>query len=34
MKIYHVEAQKICQKKIALGQKPGDQGEQSPGPTL
>lgn len=26
--------QKICQKKIALGQKPGDQGEQTPGPTL
>lgn len=26
--------QKIRQKKIALGQKPDDQGEQSPGPTL
>ena len=25
---------KIRQKKIALGQKPDDQGEQSPGPTL
>ena len=26
--------QKIRQKKIALGQKPDDSGEQSPGPTL